>query len=330
MAFFDLSLDDLHRYRPSPTHQPDFEQFWRQTLAEAAQEPLNITTTPLDLPYQNVACSQLCYAGWGGTSIIGTFLHPVGMGPFPAVAIYHGYGSRQPSPFDLLGWVLEGYAVFATDVRGQSGHSSDSSGYQGGHVPGFLTLGIHDPADYYYRRVFIDSLRALEVLAAQPMIDPHRLVVTGSSQGGGLTLATAALHGLSAPTTNTLCAAFAEIPFLCHFDRAATFQDSGPYVEIGSYCRRSGTDPAVVFRTLSYFDCMNLAQFITAPTMITTGLMDTICPPSTVFAAYHAISAPKEIFVSYFGDHQTFPTVHEERMRWVTTHMPRAHSETAE
>jgi cephalosporin-C deacetylase len=143
--------------------------------------------------------------------------------------------------------------------------------------------------------------------------------MTGASQGGGLTLAAAALCGLSRRVY--LRAAVAEIPFLCHFERAATLMDSGPYPEIGSYCRRSGADAAQVFRTLSYFDCMNLADAIVAPTLITSGLMDSICPPSTIFATYNHITAPKDIFVAPFGEHDTFPGVYEARARWFTTHM---------
>jgi cephalosporin-C deacetylase len=243
---------------------------------------------------------------------------PAGSGPFPAVSLYHGYTSRRAEPFELLSWTSQGYAVLATDVRGQSGESSDSSGYPGGHAAGYLTMGVSDPASYYYRGAYIDAVRAVAVLAAQPEVDAARICLSGGSQGGALTLAAAALCALQQVPIR---AAVAEIPFLCHFERAATLMDSGPYTEIGAYCRRSGADVAQVFGTLSYFDCMNLADMIAAPTLVTVGLMDTICPPSTVFAAYNAIGAPKELFVSHFGEHELFPGVHTARMRWFGTHL---------
>jgi cephalosporin-C deacetylase len=117
-------------------------------------------------------------------------------------------------------------------------------------------------------------------------------------------------------------AAVAEIPFLCHFERAAILMDEPPYTEIGTYCRRSGADRKTVFRTLSYFDCMNLASYIKTPTLVTVGLMDAICPPSTVFAAYNHIQAEeKDIIVDYFGEHDTFEGVPEARVRWFARHL---------
>ncbi len=336
MAHFDMPLHELHHYRPPLTRESDFEQFWSDTLAEAARQPLNPRLAPLDLPYTNVRLFQAAYDGWHGAEIIGTCALPVGEGPFPAVALYHGYASRPPEPFELLGWVSQGYAVLATSVRGQSGGSSDTSGYPGGHAPGFLTLGIGAPHHYYYRGAFVDAVRAIEFLAAQPDIDRDRIVVTGGSQGGALTLAVVALHDMSRGMTTMptmpvtsgpvlpgvrLRAAVAEIPFLCHFERAATLMDTPPYTEIGTYCRRSGADWRHVLRTLSYFDCMNLASYITTPTLITAGLMDSVCPPSTIFATYNHISAEKDIIVDYFGEHEAFPGVADARMRWFTRHM---------
>lgn len=320
MAHFDLPPAELQTYRPAPTSPPDFAPFWIDTLTESAQQPLDLRLTPLDLPYTGVRLFRSTYAGWRGAEVVGTYATPVGPGPFPAIATYHGYTARRPEPFDLLSWVSQGYAVLATDVRGQGGESSDAGTYPGGHAPGFLTLGLNDPYSYYYRGVYVDALRAVEVLAAQPEVAATRIGLTGVSQGGGITLAAAALAGLGAAhdvlPSIRVGAAVAEVPFLCHFARAATLQDAGPYQEIGAYCRRSGVDVAQVFRTLSYFDGMNLAAHIQAPTLVTVGLMDTICPPSTIFAAYNHIRAPKEILIAYFGEHATFPGVLDARARW--------------
>jgi len=93
---------------------------------------------------------------------------PEGDGPFPAIALYHGYGGRRPEPFELLSWISQGYAVLAIDVRGQGGESSDPLGYPGSRTPGLLTLGIGDPHSDYYRGVYVAALRVVEGLAAQP------------------------------------------------------------------------------------------------------------------------------------------------------------------
>ncbi|NJO05774.1 MAG: acetylxylan esterase, partial [Chloroflexaceae bacterium] len=136
MAHFDFPLHELQTYQPRQTRQPDFEAFWRDTLAQSAAHPLDIHLDELDLPYTGARIARLSYAGWDGANIVGTYAVPAAPGPFPAVAIFHGYGSARPDPFLLLAWVSQGYAVLAVDVRGQSGESSDTTSYPGGHVPG--------------------------------------------------------------------------------------------------------------------------------------------------------------------------------------------------
>jgi cephalosporin-C deacetylase len=322
MAYFDLPIEELRTYRPPDTRQPDFESFWLNTLTEAARHDLNPHLEPMDVPYRGVRMFRASYAGWN-SEVVGTYAIPEGNGPFPAVVIFHGYSSRRPVPFELLSWTSQGYEVLAVDVRGQSGESSDHLGYPGGHAPGYMTMGIHDPHHYYYRGVYIDAVRAVSFLAAQPEVDSKRIVVTGASQGGGLTLAVTALCDLNKSKSKDpllavvdVHAAVAEIPFLCHFERSATLVDTEPYNEIGRYCRRSGTNPQAAFYTLSYFDCLNLAEYITTPTLVTAGLMDMTCPPSGIFAVYNTIPAPRDIIVSQFGEHETFPGVHEARARW--------------
>jgi cephalosporin-C deacetylase len=314
MALFDMPLDELRRYAPPLTRQDDFEAFWSDTLAAANDQPLDARFEPLETAYRSARFYRASYAGWGGAPINGIYAAPEGNGPFPAIALYHGYSWHRPDAWELLSWVSQGYAVLATDVRGQGGESGDAAGYPGGHAPGFMTMGVGDPQHYYYRGVYVDTARAVEVLAARPEVDAARIGATGGSQGGALTLVAAALNG-------RVRAAVAEIPFLCHFRRATTLVDTSPYREIPEYFRRTGADVEQTYRTLSYFDCMNLAARIGAATLVTCGLMDDICPPSTVFAAYNQIEAPKEIFVSHFGTHTTFPGVLEARARWFAGHL---------
>jgi len=314
MALFDLPLEQLREYTPPLTRQDDFDRFWETTLAESARQPLNLRLTPLDLPFRGAQLFRASFDGFGGAPLVGTYARPVGDGPFPAIALYHGYSGHRPEPWELLAWVSQGYAVLATDVRGQGGESGDSLPYPGGHAPGFMTMGIGDPQTYYYRGAYADTVRAIDVLTAQPEVDAGRIGAAGGSQGGALTLVAAALDG-------RVKAAVAEIPFLCHFRRATTLVDTSPYREIAEYFRRTGADEERTYRTLSYFDCMNLAPRIGAATLVTCGLMDDICPPSTVFAAYNHIQAEKDIFLFTFGLHASFPGVPQARARWFAQHL---------
>jgi len=112
----------------------------------------------------------------------------------------------------------------------------------GPHAPGFLTMGVLDPAKHYYRRVFVDAARAIEAARSHPEVDPAHIAVTGGSQGGGITLAAAGLD----PSVE---AVMPDVPFLCHYRRASEITDSYPYQEIVQYCHTHRDQIETVFRT---------------------------------------------------------------------------------
>ena len=182
------------------------------------------------------------------------------------------------------------------DCRGQNGQSQDTALYPEGHHLGWMSAGIRDPRTYYYRNVYADAVRALEVLARRDETDPARLAITGVSQGGGLTLAVAALS--RKPTL-----ALADIPFLCDFRRSINIATAGPYPEITGFLRSFPHLYEQAIRTLSYFDCLNLAPWIACKTVISNGLWDDICPPSSIYAVYNHITAEKQMEVYPFHKH---------------------------
>jgi cephalosporin-C deacetylase len=153
-----------------------------------------------------------------------------------------------------------------------------------------MTGGIQRPEDYYYRRVYVDAVRLLETLQLLPQTDPGRVVLTGGSQGGGITIATAGLAALpgAGPAGVTLLGAAPDVPFLCHFRRAVELTDRHPYREIALYLAGWRDHADAAYRTLSYHDGVNLGRFATCPALFSVGLMDLTCPPSTVYAAYNA------------------------------------------
>ena len=132
-----------------------------------------------------------------------------------------------------------------------------------------------------------------------PMLPfPERVVVTGISQGGGLTLAVAGL-------ADGLAAVMPDVPFLCGYRRATEITDKYPYFEISLYCRIHRDKIDTVFNTLSYFDGWNFAARAKAPALFSVGLMDDICPPSTVYGAFnHYAQSRKEIRVYEYNNHE--------------------------
>lgn len=317
MPRFDLPLDDLRAYLPAVAEPDDFDAFWARTLSESralAQAPrLTRVPSPLTL----VEVYDLEFSGYGGDRVRGWYILPAGATEaLPTVVEYNGYGGGRGLPHERIGWAASGYGYVFMDTRGQGsvwgtgGATPDPHG-TGPSVPGFMTRGIENPDDYYYRRVFTDAALLVDAVRTLPGVDPSRIVATGGSQGGGIAIAAAGL-------VDGLQGVMPDVPFLCHFERAVGLTDAFPYQEIVQYLavHRDGVEGA--FRTLSYFDGVNFARRSTAPALFSVALHDPVCPPSTVFAAANHYAGGAEVEVYPFNQHEGGQGLQWERQaRWV-------------
>jgi len=312
----DLPLADLETYRPEVAEPADFDAFWHRTLAEARRFDAAPTLTRVDSPLSEVEVYDVTFPGFGGDPIKAWFLVPAErpgseQTRLPTVVEYNGYGGGRGFPHERLAWVASGYAYLFMDTRGQGsvwgsgGDTADPHG-SGPATPGFMTRGIQSPDDYYYRRVFTDAVRAIDAVRTLDRVDPERVAVCGGSQGGGIALAAAGL-------TQGLIGAMPEVPFLCHFERAVGMTDNDPYHEVVRYLSVHRDLVEQTFATLAYFDGVNFAKRATAPAIFSVGLLDPICPPSTVFAARNHYAADAEIEVYPFNEHEGGQGYHFER-----------------
>jgi cephalosporin-C deacetylase len=318
LAQYDLPLDELRRYRPDLAVPDDLAEFWAGTLSEARAHPLDASFTPVDNQLAVIDSWDVRFAGFGGTPVRGWLHLPAGRAePRPAVVQYIGYGGGRGLVHEDTLWAAAGYAHLIMDTRGQgsaglAGDTADDYPAGGGPAyPGFMTRGITDPASYYYRRVFTDAVRAVEAVREHEAVDPARVAVTGSSQGGGISLAVAAL-------VPGLTAVMPDVPFLCDFPRASTLVDTLPYAEIARYLATHRDQAGQAMRTLAYFDAAVLARLATAPALFSVALMDQLCPPSTVFAAYNHYAGGKDIRVYPHNDHEGGEGFQAaEQLRWL-------------
>jgi cephalosporin-C deacetylase len=318
MSLFDLPLDELRRYKPERVEPDDFDAFWTETLATSRASTWEPTFEPAHPELRALEVFDVTFAGFGGHPIRAWLILPRQReGRLPAVVEYIGYGGGRGFPTDWLAWPSAGYATLVMDTRGQgsawlSGVTPDpDAGLSGPQVPGFLTRGILDPASYYYRRLFADAALAVDAVRRHDAIDPEAVAVAGGSQGGAIALAAAAL------ATNVR-AAIVDVPFLSHPRRALEIIDTQPYDELRQYLAIHRNRVDDVFRTLSYVDGMNFAARATAPLLMSVGLMDQICPPSTVFASYNHYAGPKEIRVWPFNGHEAGMNEHvHEKIRFL-------------
>ena len=317
MPWFDMPLERLREYRTS-TGEPDgLDDWWAARLAQARAQASPPTLTPHQPGlYDPFEVYDVEFSGAGGDRVRAWYLRPGGDGTArPVVVKFIGYGGGRGTPSEHILLAALGYAVLVMDSRGQGGRSTigatgDGPGSTGPENSQVMTRGILNPESYYFTRLFTDAVRAVDTaveLAGSPDPGSARVAVTGASQGGALALATAALAG------ETVAVCHADVPFLCDIQRAITLAPRAPYTEIPEFLAENVTLIEPALNTLRYIDCALLARRISAATLVSVGLMDGICPPSTVFAAYNEIPVQdKEIAVFPYSGH-SWPKAHVER-----------------
>jgi cephalosporin-C deacetylase len=199
--------------------------------------------------------------------------------------------------------------VAALDCRGQGGLSEDVGGVMGNTQHGHIILGLDEavagaPQKLLFRQIFLDTAQLAKIVMAMPEVDLDRVGAMGASQGGALTIACAALE----PRIKRAAPVY---PFLSDYKRVWSMdQAKDAYAELQEYFRLF--DPQHIreekmFETLGYIDIQNLAPRIQADVLWAIGLMDTICPPSSQFAAYNKLIAPKKMKIFPDFAHENLP-----------------------
>jgi cephalosporin-C deacetylase len=317
MPIVDLTLSELKVYKPKLTRNRDFLSFWRQNTKEAEGQPLNAKAKKVEYFSKRVEVTRITFDGFSDNSpITGYFIGSAdSKDPKPTIISIHGYSGSKGTVSDFLGWINLGFSVFTVDVRGQSGEAPDHAKYDYGNITGNMTKGIQDKNKYYYRYAIMDCYRAINYITGREDVDQKRIAVMGVSQGGGLAIILTALQKKVALTLSS-------VPYLSHFDRAVYVAEAGPYLEILNYMKAHPEEEGKVMDTLSYFDAMNFAPEIGTPILVSVGLIDTICPPSTVFAAYHHLKSSQKELAVYPGLGHEEPNIHVERkMKFATAHL---------
>jgi cephalosporin-C deacetylase len=307
---FDFPLEKLKTYQGINPRPADFDAFWEAGLTEMRALDLEdgVTLTPAAFQAPFAACFDLYFTAVGGARVHAQVLHPrEASAPHPAVLMFHGYAGDAGDWIEKLGYAAAGFTVAALDCRGQGGRSEDTSRVHGNTLHGHIIRGLADavagrPEKLLFRQIFLDTAQLARIVMAMPEVDGKRVGATGGSQGGGLTVACAAL-------TPEIRRAAPVFPFLSDYRRVWEMdQDVAAYTELREYFRRF--DPrhereAAAFEALGYIDIQHLAGRIEGEILWAAGLMDTICPPSTQFAAYNHITAEKsmDIYPDFGHEH---------------------------
>lgn len=313
MPLIDKPLPELYEYRGRNPRPDDFDAYWeeaRRELEATDPEP-KIRQAEVVAP-RHAECYDLWFTGVGGARIYAKYIRPrytTAAGTTarrPAVLQFHGYSGHSGDWFDKLGWAGEGFCYAAMDVRGQGGRSEDNGQVKGTTLRGHIIRGLDDPdpRKLAFRQIFLDTAQLARVVMSFGEVDPDRVGCFGISQGGALSLACAALE----PRIRRAAPVY---PFLCDYQRVWELDYArDAYEELRLFLRHH--DPRhervkEIFTKLGYIDVQHLAPRVRADVLMFTGLMDTICPPSSQFAAYNKLPGRKDLVIYPDYTHEVLP-----------------------
>lgn len=296
------------RLRPSSAMPADFKSFWDNTLAEARRMPLDATMELLpDRCTQTVNVYQVSYnvAEWKGR-FYGILTMPKAPGKYPALLRVPGAGVR---PYTGDVWAAQcGAIVLEVGIHGipvtQPQKVYDA--LAAGGLNGYWNYGLGSRDDSYYKRVVCGALRGVDFLCSLPQYNGKALGVTGSSQGGFISFATTALD-----SRVTFLAAIH--PALC--DHAGHLKERAGGWPHWFHGVKNPADAAI--ETARYYDTANFAQLLKVPGWYSWGYNDEVCPPTSMYAAYNSISAPKELHPYLETGHYWYQEQYDAWQAWL-------------
>lgn len=306
MPQVDMPLEKLKEYEGRNPRPADFDEYWERALAEMKAVDAQVELVPSDFQTPLADCFDLYFTGVRGARIHAKYVRPKNVQePHPALVQFHGYTGSAGEWLDKLAYASLGFSVLSMDCRGQGGSSEDTGGVKGTTHHGHIIRGLNDhPDNLLFRHIFLDTAQLAGIALELPEVDPERVYAAGGSQGGALTIACAALE----PRVNKLAPVF---PFLCDYKRVWEMDlAKDAYAELRTFFRHF--DPLheredEIFKKLGYIDLQFLAERIRGEVLMFVGLMDTICPPSTQFAAYNKMTAKKQLAIYPDFGHEHLP-----------------------
>ena len=316
MAVVDMPLEELKLYKGKNPRPADFDKYWEKALAEMNSVNPKPAITKADFKCSFADCFDMYFTGVNSAKIYAKLLKPKNKTKCPAVLLFHGYTGSSHSWSECLAYAAQGVVVAALDCRGQGGKSQDTTQTFGTTFHGHIIRGLDDsPENLAFRQIYLDTAMLAKIVAELDEVDEKRMAAMGGSQGGGLTLACAAL----VPGIKKAAPMY---PFLCDYKRVWEMDfGTGAYIEIKDYFRKF--DPQhknedQIFNKLGYIDIQHLAKRIKAEILIGVGLRDDICPPSTQFAAYNKMKCKKQMLIYPDFGHEGLPGFNDIAFQWLS------------
>ncbi|MDR1556695.1 MAG: acetylxylan esterase [Tannerellaceae bacterium] len=298
------ALYEGEKIRPVSGEPGDFDSFWANAIAAAREMPLN--PTKVLLPEKSTATQEVyevSFQNTGFSRIYGILIVPRKPGKYPAILQVPGAGIR---PYNGANYGDEVISL-EIGIHGIPVTWQPTAYYTlaGGALNGYWGFSKNNKDQFYYKRVYTGCVRAVDFIFSLPEFDGRTIGVTGGSQGGALSIVTAGLD----PRIRFLAPIH---PALCDLGGFLKKRAGGwPH-----FFRDSNPESGEV-ETLSYYDVVNFARRIQVPGLYTWGLNDVTCPPTSMYAAYNVITAPKELSLYTDTGHWTYPEQQAALSQWL-------------
>lgn len=278
------------------TSKEDFAAFWQEQVNTLRSIPVSHTREKLNIPYdKSFESYEIVFNTHDETKVHAYFSVPLNCGEekLPCVAYFHGGGGKKRIFPEILATKV---CCFAIDVRSQGGTTADKAVYsvEDGYS-GLMTRGVTDKNTFYMKNIYLDAVRAMDVVASLPEVDSERIVTFGQSQGGALSIVASALSGHSKKCFTC------EPSYNCIWERIEV--GSGVFDGTKKFLRKRPELTDVVFDTITYFDVNNMASLLRVPTDVCIGLQDPVCLPEFVYSVYTHIAGKKELKMYPFALH---------------------------
>src|SRR5579871_318875 len=268
--------------KPSVPPPADFDAFWDSKLKALAAIPINPTLTPVQTDVPGVELNLVKLDSLG-SHVQGYLAKPAREGKFPALVIYQYAGVYALQPSTVTSRAAEGWLALNVDSHDMA--PTEETGV----ARNYQALGNKDRETSYFLNMYLRDARAIDYIASRPDWDGKTIVVVGTSMGGQQSLITAALRN------DKVTAVLVDEP-------AGADSNAELHGRKAGYPNWPANDTRIM-RTALYFDTVNFAPRIKAPTLAAIGLIDSICPPAGVWTAINQITGPKEVIPMVWSDH---------------------------